>query len=235
MVDLFFNNKSLRRNFKVSIVKRPPTMFSIKNRRKTEVLGRDGDSYEDLGGQKDITIPVECNFICSPTEIRDRFRLLKSWLNNIDDDKLIFTDDPNWFYKVVDINISSMDVIKRRKGHFIINFTCRGYHYKLDADEFMEIPNDMILFNEYDMAKPLIYLEGNGKVKININNKVFEVLVNEFAYIDSELEVVYKQKDDDNPYNLDIGDYPVLIHGENTISYGGDLEKIEIKFRWRCV
>ncbi|AAL96784.1 distal tail protein Dit [Clostridium perfringens] len=233
MIDLIFNNKSLRHDFKVSIVKRPPTMFSIKNKRKVEVLGGDGDLYLELGGQQDITIPVECNFICSPNEIRDRFRLLKSWLNNVEDDKLIFTDDHNWFYKVVDINISSMDVIKRRKGKFTINFICRGYHFKLDGDEFIDIFNETILFNEYDLAKPLILLRGNGTIEVDINSNKFEVEVNEFVYIDSELEVAYKYEEDS--YNLDIGDYPVLIHGENLISYKGNLDSFEIKCRWRCV
>lgn len=231
MLDLLFNLKFLKQDIGVSIVRRSPAILANKNINVINRVGADGDLYEDLGGRKDIIIPVECNFISdNPKEV---FRRVKHWLNNIEDNKLIFTDDPGWFYKVVNVEIGQMDVKFKRKGEFTINFTCRGWQYSLDGDEFLEIENNTMLYNEYDLAKPLIYLEGNGEITITINNNKFKVMVKDYLYIDSELEIAYREKTD--CLNIDEGDYPVLTYGENNITFTGNVSKIEIKPRWREV
>ncbi|MBO3393958.1 phage tail protein [Clostridium perfringens] len=231
MLDLLFNLKFLKQDIGVSIVRRSPAVLANKNINIINRNGGDGDLYEDLGGRKDIIIPVECNFVSDNP--KDVFRRVKHWLNNIEDNKLIFTDDPRWFYKVVNIEIGTMEVKFKRKGEFIINFTCRGWQYSLDGDEFLEIENNTMLYNEYDLAKPLLYLEGNGEIAITINNNKFKVMVKDYLYIDSELEIAYREKTD--CLNIDDGDYPVLTYGENNISFTGNVNKVEIKPRWREV
>ncbi|MDM0980793.1 distal tail protein Dit [Clostridium perfringens] len=231
MLDLLFNLKFLKQDIGVSIVRRSPAILANKNINVINRVGADGDLYEDLGGRKDIIIPVECNFVAdNPKTI---FRRVKHWLNNIEDNKLIFTDDPGWFYKVVNVEISPMEVKLKRKGEFTINFTCRGWHYSLEGEEFLEIENNTMLYNEYDLAKPLIYVEGNGEITITINNNKFKVMVKDYLYIDSELEIAYREKTD--CLNIDDGDYPTLTYGENNISFTGNVSKIEIKPRWREV
>lgn len=231
MLDLLFNLKFLKQDIGVSIVRRSPAILANKNINVINRVGADGDLYEDLGGRKDIIIPVECNFVAdNPKTI---FRRVKHWLNNIEDNKLIFTDDPGWFYKVVNVEIGQMEVKFKRKGEFTINFTCRGWQYSLDGDEFLEIENNTMLYNEYDLAKPLLYLEGNGEITVTINNNSFSVMLRDFLYIDSELEIAYREKTD--CLNIDDGDYPVLEYGENNISFNGNVSKIEIKPRWREV
>lgn len=231
MLDLLFNLKFLKQDIGVSIVRRSPAILANKNINVINRVGADGDLYEDLGGRKDIIIPVECNFISdNPKEV---FRRVKHWLNNIEDNKLIFTDDPGWFYKVVNVEIGQMDVKFKRKGEFTINFTCRGWQYSLDGDEFLEIENNTMLYNEYDLAKPLLYVEGNGEITITINNNKFKVMVKDYLYIDSELEIAYREKTD--CLNIETGDYPLLEYGENNISFTGNVNKLEIKPRWREV
>ncbi|WP_349401324.1 distal tail protein Dit [Clostridium perfringens] len=231
ILDLLLDNKWLKKDFGVSIVKRSPSLYAPKNINIITRQGGDGDLYVDLGGRSDIVIPVECNFISNNP--KDVFRRVKAWLNNVKDNKLIFTDDPYWFYRVVKIDISTMDIYLKRKGQFTINFTCRGWHYLLDGDEFLELDSNTLLANEYDVAKPLIYIEGNGEIIVNINNNIFKVFVKDYIYIDSELEVAYRTKED--YINIDEGDYPLLEYGDNNITYNGNINKFEIKPRWREV
>lgn len=228
-----FNNLNSKFDLGLSIVKRPNIPSSSKNKTTKEIPGRDGLSYEIIGGYKDINISIEFNFI-EKHNIKDTFRKVKLWINDIEDDKLIFSDDPEWFYKVVDANINGdLETILRRKGKFIITFICRGFLYNLDADNFICINNNETLYNCYLESNPLIYVKGNGNIIININNQICTVPVQDYIYIDSELELIYRTKD--NYFNIDTGKYPKLNKGCNNIQFEGNIQEFKIKPRWRCL
>ena len=230
---LIFNNLNSKFDLGLSIVKRPNIRSTSKIKTTKQIPGRDGLVYEKEGGYQDIVIPVEFNFI-EKNNLKERFRQIKLWINEVQDNKLIFSDDPEWFYKVVDVKLNGdFETILRRKGKFRIDFTCRGYLYNLDADEFIEIHNNDNLYNYYLESKPQIYIQGNGEVKVSINNRKFTVPVQDYIYIDSELELVYR--DLDNPFNLGTGKYPNLNKGANLIQFEGNIQEFKMKPRWRCL
>lgn len=230
---LIFNNLNSKFDLGLSIVKRPNIPSPSKIKTTKQIPGRDGLVYEEEGGYSDIVIPVEFNFI-EKNNIKERFRQIKLWINEIQDNKLIFNDDPEWFYKVVDVKLNGdFETILRRKGKFRIDFTCRAYLYNLDADEFLNINNNDNLYNYYMESLPLIFIKGNGEVKVSINNRKFTVPIQDYIYIDSELELVYR--DLDNPFNLGTGKYPNLNKGANLIQFEGNIQEFKMKPRWRCL
>ena len=230
---LIFNNLNSKFDLGLSIVKRPNVPSPSKIKTTKQIPGRDGLVYEEEGGYSDIVIPVEFNFI-EKNNLKERFRQIKLWINEIQDNKLIFNDDPEWFYKVVDVKLNGdFETILRRKGKFRIDFTCRGYLYNLDADEFLNINNNDNLYNYYMESLPLIFIKGNGEVKVSINNRKFTVPIQDYIYIDSELELVYR--DLDNPFNLGTGKYPNLNKGANLIQFEGNIQEFKMKPRWRCL
>lgn len=89
---------------------------------------------------------------------------------------------------------------------------------------------------KYD-ALPYIKITANGDVTLNVNDKSI-VLKNivEFIELDSEIEECYKLKnnvmtnENSKMYSLD---FPIFKTGNNTISWLGDVTKIEIEPRWR--
>ncbi|WP_338658814.1 distal tail protein Dit [Paraclostridium sordellii] len=230
---LIFNDLNSKYDLGLSIVKRPNVPSTSKNKIAKEIPGRDGFVYEEIGGYKDIVIPVEFNFI-ENNNIKERFRQIKLWINDIKDNKLIFSDDPDWFYRVVDVNLNGdFETILRRKGQFKIDFTCRGYSYMLDGNSPILIKNNSTLYNCYFLSKPLLKIVGNGDAKITINNKTFNVQVKDYVYVDSELELAYKYKGDS--FNISKGGFPTLEHGANKINYSSNINKLEIIPRWRCL
>ena len=230
---LIFNNLNSKYDLGLSIVKRPNIPSPSKNKITKEIPGRDGLVYEELGGYKDIVIPVEFNFI-EKNNLKERFRKVKLWINDIQDNKLIFSDDIEWFYRVVDINLNGdFETILRRKGLFKIDFTCRAYQYMVDGDNPIFMPNNSILYNCYLLSKPLLKIVGNGNTQITINNKTFTVPVKDYVYVDSELELAYKYKGDS--FNISKGKFPVLEKGANKITYSSNITHFEITPRWRCL
>lgn len=89
---------------------------------------------------------------------------------------------------------------------------------------------------KYD-ALPYIKITANGDVTLTVNGKniVLKNIV-DFIELDSEIEECYKLKNnvmtDENSKMYSI-DFPVFKTGNNTISWSGDVTKIEIEPRWR--
>lgn len=230
---IIFNNINSYEDLGLRIIRRPNIPSPIQNKTTKEVPGRDGLLYEVLGGYKDIVIQIEFNFI-DRTNLKEKFRQVKAWINEIEDDKLIFSDDIEWFYKVVDINLNGdFETILKQKGLFKIDFTCRAYQYMIDGNNPIFMPNNSTLYNYYLSSKPLIKITGHGTVNVSINNHKFTVPVSDYVYVDSELELAYRDKN--NYFNIKNGKFPILQKGANTITYSSNVTKFEITPRWRCL
>lgn len=81
-------------------------------------------------------------------------------------------------------------------------------------------------------AEPQIKIVGTGDINLTVNGKAFKItgLVSDLI-IDSELQHSYNATSD-----LDgkvLGEYPILSLGENTISWSGNVTKVEITPNWR--
>ncbi len=232
MFYLIFNNKNSYTDMGVSIIKRPSIQSPTRNINKVEITGHDGDLYQDLGGYGDITITVSCNYV-DRDNIKKSWRKIKSWINNIQDNKLIFSDDIDFYYKVKNVTLSQLTVTQKVLGNFTISFVCEAYSYDINGLNSIELKNNSTLYNYLDTSKPLIKAYGEGVGTIIINNNSFTVDVGDYVYINSSLELTYK--DLDTLANLLTGEYPVLTTGENTISWDSNITKIEIQPNWRCI
>lgn len=232
-LSIIFNNLNSYEDLRLSIVRRPNIPSPVLNKTTTEVPGADGLLYQVTGGYKDIVIPIEFNFI-DKTSLKERFRQIKSWINEIEDNKLIFSDDLDWYYKVIDINLNGdFETILKQKGLFKVDFTCRAYQYMLDGNNPIFMHNNSTLYNCYLSSKPLIKITGHGQVNITINNNTFTVPVSDYVYVDSELELAYRDKN--NYFNIGSGKFPILQKGNNTIIYSDNVTSFEIIPRWRCL
>lgn len=232
MFYLIFNNRNSYTDLNLRIAKRPIVPAPIKNINKVEITGYDGDLYTNLGGYADISVPVDFNFI-DRDNIKNSWRKIKAWLNNIQDNKLIFSDDIGFYYKVKNITLSELTITKKILGAFTITFICEAYSYDITGLNYIELNNNSTLYNYLDTSKPLIKAYGNGVGTITIDNNNFTVYIGDYIYIDSSLELAYKSLTD--PANLITGDYPVLQTGENNISWDSNITKIEIQPNWRCI
>lgn len=231
MFYLIFNNKKTT-DLGISIVNRPSVQAPVKNVNKISVTGHNGDLYTNLGGYADITISVDFNFI-DRVNIKTSWRKIKSWLNNIQDNKLIFSDDMEFYYKVKNITLSELTITKKVLGTFTVTFVCEAYQYDINGLNYITLTNNSTLYNYLDNSKPLLKITGNGVGTITINGTMFVVDVADYVYVDSSLELSYK--DITNPANLMTGEYPVLQNGANTIAWDSNITSIEIQPNWRCL
>ena len=223
---IVFNNLSSN-SLGLSVISRPNFSSLKKKYNEYEVLGREGKLYEFLG-YEDNVIEVKFNF-CELNNINSKVRLIKKWLNNIENNKLSFSDDPLVFYKVKKVEYENIERKLKIKGSFNLKFICEPYFYSFSSQEEIEIKNDETLINDGDfISKPIIKIEGNGEVNLNINGKPIKLNIGQEIIINSELELCYRESLKDMQNSQMSGDFPILDIGENKISWDKNVKRLSI-------
>ena len=226
MYSFIWKNKDSYLDFGIIINKRPPAIRAEKNVQEIEVPGRDGDLTVDDGTYKPITFP----FICTLLDTSNLDAVL-SWLDGYSDLILSWQNDRSYKAKM----INRIDITQSLKtlGEFPLLFKAQPFGYSLNNSviTLTTSPSTLINIATKD-SKPLIKVYGTGTIDLTINSKVIHLTsVVDYVSIDAELMDTYK---DTLLKNSDMyGDFPVLVVGDNVISWTGTVTKIEITPNWR--
>lgn len=235
MYTISFNNKNSYYDLGLKIPHRPNIPVAEKNIKTYEVEGRDGSLIEEFG-YKDIEIPVSFNVI-DRININNKCRQIKVWLNgDIDNNKLIFSDDDGYFYKVKYVKMNKdIERVLRVLGRFTAVFVCEPFCYLEEGLDKITINKATSLYNQGTYkSEPILTLYGSGNITLTINNKnLYLTNVQDYITIDSVLKDCYKDTQLCNSKML--GDFPILIQGENIISWQGNVTKVEIQPNWRTL
>lgn len=210
-----------------------PQLMYIGN----EVQGRDGSLIETDGKYKDTTIRVEVNYKTPEANWHEVFRNAKKWLFSNGTKKLIFNDDPDYFYLVKRVEIGENERLANRIGSFFIDFICEPFQYLISGESEYSI--SQVLNNPYSECHPIYIVSGTSTIyKLTVNGNIVEINVVGKTYIDTEKMITYTESGIKN--SLLTGDYTNLYlkEGQNTIttsSSSGYTPSVKVVPRWRCL
>lgn len=220
-------------DLKLYAMHRPSIPCPERKIEETEILGRDGTLIKDYGTYNNIEIEVEYNFI-DRKDFNNKNRLIRKWINNIEDNKLVFSDNADYYYKV---KYCKLDVIERTYksyGTFTLTFICEPFQYVID-NNIIAIKNGQTIMNEGYTCKPTYKLSGEGLVKLKINNnEEVSIQLGQETTIDTELMLCYRAKEQNN--TIMAGEYKDLYldgYSNNTISWTGNITRLEITPNYR--
>lgn len=232
---LMFNSISSE-DLGIKIVSRPQIPIPEREVELIKIEGRSGSLSEDLGTYKDITITVEFNFI-DRKNINDKIRKIAYWINNVNDNKLFFSDDLEYFYNVLKVN--SGDIVRELsiKGSFNLNFICSPFKYLNEENEesgiIIERPMNILSPSLSCDSQPILTIYGSGDITLTINGTdILLKSIDESIVINSEIQEAYSNTFENLNYKM-YGRFPILKNGENIISWIGNVNKIEIIPNWR--
>lgn len=202
---------------------------------ETEVPGKEGKLYVDKGYSEDIELPpITFNFLSANPNIWDEdFRKAKRWLSKRVDEKLIFSDDLDYYYIVKKVNIATPERLVKRIGRFEVTFTCEPYCYLREGLDEINLPS--FLYNDYEETFPIYKINGEGILNINCNGNDVAVNVGQNMTIDTKKGLCFRE--DGTPINNAMkGFYSdlKLLEGENRFSFTSGFD-IKIIPNWRCV
>ena len=171
-------------------------------------------------------------------------RDIKGWLYSEPDRYHELSDSYDAEYFRYGVISGSLDIEEQlnKVGSFTVTFNCKPYKYSFAGQEMVSADASTLTITNPTAfeSKPYIKLYGSGAVQLMImpdgQGTTTWVIsdVDEYIEIDSELMNCFKDTVLKNDTVTSEG-FPVLKLGENFITCAGNVRRIEIVPRWRCL
>lgn len=112
-------------------------------------------------------------------------------------------------------------------GVCTLQFVCDPRRFLLSGEQPITLDAAGMIFNPTPYtAKPIIMIHGSGAGTLSAGGKTLSMTITDGMVIDSEKERAYIGASNLN--NTISGSFPVLLSGENFISFGGGVTSIEV-------
>ena len=228
---LIFNN-ICSEELGIIVVEGPPEVLAQEEYEEIIIEGRNGTLIENKG-----TFPnVEKSFILTTIDLDQDIDLMiekiKIWLFNIKDNKLLYAI-PNRYNIVKKVVIEEdIKTTFEEYGDFKIKFLCEPFYYDLLEKNITITEKGTKFYNKGDFnSNPKIVIYGTGDLQLTINDTTVQINnVDERVLLDSKLFLCLDK--DNNNKSIDmIGNFPTLDIGENTITWVGNITKLDISPR----
>lgn len=228
---IFYNGESCK-DVGLSVVSRPTIPIPEREHDTIKVEGRDGELHRDKGTYKDIEIKINFNFVSKNPDVwAQDLRKVKKWLHSGKDERLILSDDPEYYYKVKKAVMSDTERKARRVGSFEISFTCDAYMYRIDGQDEKQIGD--YIYNPYMETQPVYKIYGSGTMTLEVNGNQVTAEVDGQLNIDTKLEICYNAANEISNASL-TGEYEGLYleEGDNSFKYTEGF-KVVLVPNWR--
>lgn len=201
-----------------------------RNVEKIQVVGRNGEIIFDDGTYTNYIAVYEISIIHN---FKVNAREIAQWLlGSRGYQKLSDTYYPNQFrYAVCHSNIDYVVTALSKEGQATIEFDCMPQRFLVEGETITTLSTDGVISNPSQMAsKPLLRVYGTGTLQVG-NYSLTINSADTYTDIDCELMQCYKGTTNCNN-NVEVADFPVLVSGENQITLGEGITKVDITPRW---
>lgn len=227
---IIWNNKDSREIQELLICELPPITRPNMRAKETVIDGVDGSIIEELGYESyDKTIAIALKVGADVDKITEFFS---------GSGEIVFSNEPDKYYIARIIKkIDYARLLRYRTAKVTFRVQPFKYNRVEVTRQATSERKSMIVENLGNhTAKPLITITGSGTIELMINGYTFCQYTfpsDEYTVtLDSEKQDAYWGNVLKNRHM--IGDFPILEKGNNTISWDGAVESIEIKrySRW---
>lgn len=207
-----------------------------------EVLGKDGELAIDNKRLKgfDFSVPVRLYAPVGRT-VDQVATEISNWLKaDIGWKPFYFSGSPDYEYVAMSYQSFNVTENLKRYGQAVITFRMKPYKF-LKGQRLLTLENGKTLVNGgFRPSKPLIRVDGSGDITLKNNGKDWLKLLDVVNYIKVDSEAMSVYREIGNPmftkmYSTLDPMFPILEVGENTITWEGTVEKVEIEPRWELI
>lgn len=227
--EAWFNFKGIdSRSMGIRVTAMPETVRPARRMESITIAGRNGSLHIDEGVYDSYDRTMECAIIK-----RARINEIAAWL--VGRGEMIFSTEPDKVYDVTISNQISISQMMRAFQKFMVTMDTQPFKYSVNQmDELVELTAPSKVLNRGTIdSQPILTLYGSGDITLTINGEDFPLYgVQESITIDSERMEVCKGMANQNS-KFGGAAFPRLEVGENTVSWTGNVTKVEIQPKWR--
>lgn len=231
MNDWFSWNGVRCTEFGIHVSEQPPITLPSERATFTNVPGRSG-SLTTLEGDEvydDLLLTATC-FISDPSRIPE----IAAWLRG--SGTVTFANRQGGFYHARVVNQISFEKILRGNPHrsLAVNFRCQPFWYMADVQPITLTTSGTFVNNPGSVSsEPVITVYGSGEVTLMVGMTIVELEISGSITLDTPLMEAYSGSASMN--SAMSGDFPVLLPGQNAVSWTGNVTKVEIQPNWRSL
>lgn len=233
MLSFTFAGKDSFKDFGIYVEKRPNVPSPKRRISYIDVPGRDSALRRDESTYEDIILSVGCSFKGDPYS---KISSIKSWLLNSGESDLIFSYQPDKKYIAQVVNSIDFEVVLKITSHFVVLFNCQPFQYATDNAPILTNCAITLQNPGTVAASPYIKVNGSGAGGLTVNgNSVSFSSIDQHVILNSEIQEIYKDTGSEliNKNATKTGYFPILLPGENTISFSENITSLEITPNWR--
>lgn len=215
----------------VTVLKYPEIVKPTLRVETVKVPGRDGEltlsgtpSYE--------AVVLECE--CMVPSV-DKISAAAAWLTG--SGLLILGNDPNYAYDAQVIDEIRFEKILRGHAHrrFTVPFLCHPFKRLSTVESDIVLTEAGNVTNPGNVtSRPKILVTGTGDITLLVGQLITDLTgLTDPIIIDSDIGMATSADGTLNASALVSGDWPMLVPGNNAISWAGTVTSITITPRWR--
>lgn len=159
-------------------------------------------------------------------EFSERLFYVEDTLNNCTGKDLVYFSNLNYKYIVKNIKINT---IQDTLCHDIqLEITCEPFRYLNFEEDIVLTKHETIYYSGSMPGECKIKIYGSGNIQLTINDETLQINdVNEYVELDSKL-LLCLNKDKTSKTRDMIGHFPLLSLSYNTISWNGNVSRVEL-------
>lgn len=233
MLSFTFGGKDSFQDFGIYVASRPHIPSPERRVTYIDVPGMDSRLRRDEGTYGDIMLSVECSFVGDPVP---KISAVKGWLLGAGEADLTFSHIPGRKYLAQVVNSIDFKIVLKITSHFVILFNCQPFQYATENTPIM-VSESMTITNPGTVnALPNIKITGSGAGALTMNEDTVSFSdIDGTVTLDSMIQETYQDTGTEliSKNSTKTGDYPVLLPGDNAISFSGGITSLEITPNWR--
>lgn len=212
------------------------------NIKTQSVPGRNGDLHFFDGSYNNVKGKVSC-FVLSGDGAADAVRnFARACLMDPGYHRLETSEEPG-YYRLARVSKGPKTEIRQGVlAPFDLEFDCKPQAFLAGGESEMQVPaSGSTIYNDYFASTPLIRVSmagesgtvGGKEGAITVNGTSLTLKNASMIYLDCEVSNAYSLLG--NPVNHLVkaeSGYPMLQHGENIVSWSGDIDAVYITPRW---
>lgn len=234
MGEIIFNGKSSK-DIGLQVETFPQYQTPKRSYEKVHVPGRNGDLIIDGGSWENVVREYEVSVGSFEKKYYEMVNKVSEWLySSRTYVRLEDSYEPDYYRLAVYLEEMEMSNLFNQGGKATLSFDCKPQRFLKTGDIFQSITDSTVFSNPTPFESlPIIKVYGSGAGVLTVGEYEIKITdIGDQIVIDSEIQDAYLNKTNKNKVISLTNGFPKLKPGNTTISFSGNITKVEVAPKW---